>query len=145
MVGREGSREGAGTVAAKAGTPRADRSMDHRRHELSQERAAFGRGGSTILRRAWQAVAGIQSHTTVWAPGTGPRPPKKWSGQGRPPKLLRRDDKHKPASVKELALGAGSRGREPRGRSCPRDFPVCAFVSRIAITGSPPVGRRNGC
>ena len=29
MVGREGSREGAGTGAAKAGTPRADRSMDH--------------------------------------------------------------------------------------------------------------------
>ena len=49
-------------------------------------------------------VAGIHSHTTVWAPGTGPRPPKKWSGQGRPPKLLRRDNKHKPASVKELAL-----------------------------------------
>jgi len=37
--------------------------------------------------------------------------------------------------------GAGSRGREPRGRSCPRDFPVCAFVSRIGITGSPTVGR----
>src|SRR5262245_66661627 len=55
MVGREGSREGAGTGAAKAGTPRADRSVDHRRHELSQERAAFSRGGSTILRRAWQA------------------------------------------------------------------------------------------
>jgi SRSO17 transposase len=29
-----------------------------------------------------------------------PRPPKKWSGHGRPPKLLRRDDKHKLASVK---------------------------------------------
>jgi len=49
-------------------------------------------------------VAGTQSHTTVWAPGTGPRRPKKWSGQGRPPKLLRRDNKHKPASVKELVL-----------------------------------------
>src|SRR5437764_11177016 len=54
-------------------------------------------------------VAGIQSHTTVWAPGTGPRPPKKWSGHGRPPKLLRRDDKHKPASVKELALALPKR------------------------------------
>jgi SRSO17 transposase len=48
-------------------------------------------------------VAGIQSHTTVWAPA-GPRPPKKWLGRGRRPKLLRRDDKHKPVSVKELAL-----------------------------------------
>src|SRR5262249_47408012 len=36
-------------------------------------------------------------------------PPKKWSGQGRPPKLLRRDDKHKPASVKELALALPTR------------------------------------
>ena len=27
-------------------------------------------------------VAGIQSHTTIWAPGTGPRPPKKWSVMG---------------------------------------------------------------
>jgi SRSO17 transposase len=50
-------------------------------------------------------VAGIQSNTTVWAPGTGPLPTKKWSGRGRPPKLLQRDAKHRPVSVKELALG----------------------------------------
>jgi SRSO17 transposase len=54
-------------------------------------------------------VAGIQSHTTVWARGTGPRPPKKWLGHGRPPKLLRRDNEHKPASVKELALALPKR------------------------------------
>ena len=36
-------------------------------------------------------------------------PPKKWSGHGRPSKLLRRDDKHKPASVKELALALPKR------------------------------------
>jgi hypothetical protein len=55
-----------------------------------------GYGVDTDLRTSITAlglsyVAGIQSHTTVWAPGTGPRPPKKWSGHGRPPKLLRRD------------------------------------------------------
>jgi SRSO17 transposase len=50
-------------------------------------------------------VAGIQSNTTVWAPGTGPLPARKWSGRGRPPKLLRRDAEHQPSSVKELALG----------------------------------------
>jgi SRSO17 transposase len=49
-------------------------------------------------------VAGIQSHTTVWAPGKGPRPRKKWLGRGRRPKLLRRDDKHRPVSIKQLAL-----------------------------------------
>src|ERR1700750_1168689 len=73
-----------------------------------------GYGVNTDLRTSITAlglsyVAGIQSHTTVWAPGTGPRPPKKWSGQGRPPKLLRRDDKHKPASVKVLALALPTR------------------------------------
>ena len=95
-------------------------------------------------------VAGIQSHTTVWAPGTGPRPPKKWSGHGRPPKLMRRDNKHKPASVKELALALakaglahGSHGGKPLGTSCPRDLPVCAFASRIGIIGSPTVGQKE--
>jgi SRSO17 transposase len=73
-----------------------------------------GYGVDTDLRTSITAlglsyVAGIQSHTTAWAPGTGPRPPKKWSGHGRPPKLLRRDDKHKPDSVKKLALALPKR------------------------------------
>jgi SRSO17 transposase len=50
-------------------------------------------------------VAGIMPNTSVWMPGTAPLPPKKWSGQGRPPKLIRRDAKHRPISVKQLALG----------------------------------------
>jgi SRSO17 transposase len=50
-------------------------------------------------------VAGIQSNPTVWAPGTGPLPAKKWSGRGRPPKRLQRDAEHQPISVKDLALG----------------------------------------
>jgi SRSO17 transposase len=49
-------------------------------------------------------AAGIMPNTTVWAPGKGPLPPKKWSGQGRPPKLIRRDARHGPNSVKALAL-----------------------------------------
>jgi SRSO17 transposase len=88
--------------ACEAGLPRGAVVMD------------AGFGVDTNLRTSITAlglsyVAGIQSHTTVWAPGTGPRPPKKWSGHGRPPKLLRRDDKHKPASVKELALALPKR------------------------------------
>ena len=50
-------------------------------------------------------VAGILSSTTVWAPGTKPLPPKRWSGQGRPPTRPRRSATHKPVSVKLLALG----------------------------------------
>ena len=47
--------------------------------------------------------------TSVWAPGTGPQPPKNWSGCGRPPKLLRRDGKHQPISVKKLAFALPSK------------------------------------
>ena len=67
-----------------------------------------GYGANTDLRAnittlgLWY-VAGIMPNTTVWAPGTGPLPPKKWSGRGRPPKLIRRDAKHRPNSVKALA------------------------------------------
>jgi SRSO17 transposase len=54
-------------------------------------------------------VAGILSNTTVWADGTGPLPPKPWSGRARPTKRLRRDAEHRPISVKELALGLPKR------------------------------------
>jgi SRSO17 transposase len=69
-----------------------------------------GYGTDTALRESitelgLNYVAGILPQTSVWAPGTSPRPPKKWSGNGRPPKLLRRDSKHRPISVKKLAIG----------------------------------------
>jgi SRSO17 transposase len=50
-------------------------------------------------------VVGIQSNTTVWKPGEGPKPaPARKGNTGRPRKLLQRDAKHKPVSVKEFAL-----------------------------------------
>src|SRR5207342_3598855 len=54
-------------------------------------------------------VAGILPTTTVWAPGTAPLPPKRWSGRGRRPTRLRRDAKHRPVTVKELALSLSRR------------------------------------
>jgi SRSO17 transposase len=68
-----------------------------------------GYGASTDLRTNVTAlgltyVAGIAPNATVWAPGEEPLPPKRWSGRGRRPKLLRRDAKHQPISVKHLAL-----------------------------------------
>src|SRR3974377_1374752 len=47
---------------------------------------------------------GVQSPMTVWEPGVEPLPAKPWKGQGRPPTLLRRDRKHQPVSVRQLAL-----------------------------------------
>jgi len=69
-----------------------------------------GYGCNTDLRTSISAlglryVAGILPNTSVWASGTGPLPPPKWSGRGRPPKLIRRNGKHQPVSVKQLALG----------------------------------------
>ena len=73
-----------------------------------------GYGCNTDLRTGVSAlglryVAGILPNTSVWAPGMGPLPPKKWSGRGRQPKLIRRDDKHRPVPVKELALNLPKR------------------------------------
>ena len=73
-----------------------------------------GYGNHTGLRADISALglsyaAGILSSTTVWAPGTAPLPPKRWSGHGRRPTHPRRDAKHKPVSVKELALALPKR------------------------------------
>ena len=86
------------TAACAAGLPRGVVLMDAGYGNNSELRADITALGLTY-------VAGILSTTTVWAPGTGPLPAKKWSGIGRPPTLLRRDGKHQPISVKELALG----------------------------------------
>ena len=54
-------------------------------------------------------VAGILSTTTVWLPGTAPLLRSRWSGRERPTTRLRRDARHQPVSVKELALGLSKR------------------------------------
>ncbi len=69
-----------------------------------------GYGHSSELRTEITAldltyVVGILPSTTAWAPGTGPLPPKPWSGHGRRPTRMRRDAKHRPIAVKQLALG----------------------------------------
>lgn len=48
-------------------------------------------------------VVGVQGSTTVWEPGVAPLPAKPWTGQGRPPRLLRRSPQHQPVSVEQLA------------------------------------------
>ena len=71
--------------------------------------ADAGYGSDTQFRAAitqlgLEYVMGVQSSMTVWEPGAEPLPAKPWKGQGRPPKLLRRDNQHQPVSVKQLAL-----------------------------------------
>lgn len=71
--------------------------------------ADAGYGVDTIFRDGitdlgQQYIVGIQSSATLWPPGMAPLPPKAWSGRGRRPSLIGRDDEHKPVSAKELAL-----------------------------------------
>ena len=49
-------------------------------------------------------AVGIMPSTAVWRPGEAPLPPAPYSGRGRPAKRLRRDETHRPVSVKTLAL-----------------------------------------
>jgi len=70
--------------------------------------ADAGYGSDTQFRAAMselglEYVMGVQSSMTVWEPGAGPLPAQPWKGQGRPPKLLRRDNQHQPVAVKQLA------------------------------------------
>ena len=59
-------------------------------------------------------VVGIQSTPSVWPPGQAPLPPKPWSGRGRRPCNVQRDDEHKPVSVKDLALSLGKKAWRSR-------------------------------
>jgi SRSO17 transposase len=88
--------------ACEAGLPRGVALLDAGYGNNSELRADITELGLTY-------AAGILSTTTVWAPGTGPLPPKRWSGRGRPPKLMRRAGNHRPLSVKALAFGLPKR------------------------------------
>jgi SRSO17 transposase len=54
-------------------------------------------------------VVGIREHTTIWRPGVSPLPPKQQKGRGRPGTRLRRDRRHQPLSVKQLAQSLSAR------------------------------------
>ncbi len=67
-----------------------------------------GYGDETAFREGLSELGlkyavGVRPGTSVWAPGTAPLPSRPWSGQGRPPKLLRRGPGHEPVSIKALA------------------------------------------
>jgi len=53
-------------------------------------------------------VVGVQSSMRVWKPAQAPLPKRKWKGIGRPTKLLRRDRRHNPVPVRELAMNLPS-------------------------------------
>src|SRR5215208_3740516 len=105
-----------------------------------------GYGANTRLREEIGAlglayVAGILPQTSVWPPGTAPRPPLPWSGRGRRPALMRRDAEHRPVSVKALALGLAAASWQ---RISWREGSAGALTSRFARVRVRPAHRDEG-
>ena len=70
--------------------------------------ADAGYGDTTEFRdglteRGFSYALGIKGHTSVWPPGQEPGAPQPYTGRGRPPTLLRREEDHTPVSARELA------------------------------------------
>jgi SRSO17 transposase len=70
--------------------------------------AAYGNGTpfrTALTQLGLPYMVGIESSTTVWAPGREPLPaPPRKPGRGAPPKRLQRHADHPPISVKQLAF-----------------------------------------
>ncbi len=71
--------------------------------------ADAGYGVDTAFRQALSDMGlpyavGVTSAVVVWPPGVEPLPPKRYSGNGRPPVMPRRTPQLQPLSVKALAL-----------------------------------------
>jgi SRSO17 transposase len=103
--------------------------------------AAYGvdtgfRDGITELSLPY--AVGIHSTTTLWPPDTMPLPPKRWSGRGRPPSLIRRDLAHKPVSAKKLAMELPKRAWR---RITWREGTNAALTSRFAAVRVRPAHR----
>ena len=76
--------------------------------------AGYGNGSDfrdELTNLGLRYAVGVLSTTRVWPEGGGPLEPKPWSGRGRPPKRLRRDDQHRPVTVKDLAIEHNGRFR----------------------------------
>jgi SRSO17 transposase len=84
-------------------------------------------------------VVGVQSSTGLWPPGgTGPLPPKPWSGRGRPPRRVRRGAGHKPIAAAELAEGLPAAAWRTVAR---REGSRAELASRFAAVRARPAHR----
>ena len=83
-------------------------------------------------------VVGIMSSVTVWKPGQEPLPAKAWKGQGRPTKYLRRNRKHAPVTVKNLAFALP---RQAWKKVSWRAGTGCKLHSRFAVVRVRPAHR----
>ena len=55
-----------------------------------------------VTEAGWRYLVGVPGTTTVWPPGKQPLRKKPWTGNGRPPTLLRRGRNHRAVTVQGL-------------------------------------------
>lgn len=96
-------------------------------------------------------VVGVQSSTTVWAPGTQLLPSPAWrGGRGRPATRVRRDPDHVPVSAKQLAFSLPAKAwktvtwREGTRRPLRSRFARVRIHPAIAIKSEPRRVPKNG-
>jgi SRSO17 transposase len=91
-----------------------------------------------LTERGLSYIVGIKPVTTAWPPGQGLLPPKAYTGQGRPPKRVRREEGHRPLPVRDLAAGLpGKAWKRVRWREGTKG----AMVSRFAALRVRPAHR----
>lgn len=76
-------------------------------------------------------AVGIVSTTSVWPEGKEPLAPKPSAGRGRRTKLLRRDAKHKPVSVKALAASLAQQQWRHVTWRAGADGELCSRFARV--------------
>ena len=106
---------------------------------------------TALTRMGLTYVVGIQSSAQLWPPGSGPLPPKAWSGQGRPPTLMRRTSRtslNRPDNSPNRCRpthGVTSHGAKESTKPCIPGSPACSCGPRIATTGARSLIPKNGC
>ena len=106
---------------------------------------------TALTRMGLTYVVGVQSSGAARPPGSGPLPPKAWSGQGRPPTLMRRDRRtslNRPDNSPNRCRpthGVTSHGAKASTKLCIPGSPACECGPRIATTGARSPIPKNGC
>jgi len=86
---------------------------------------------------------GIMPSTTVWRPGEMPLSPAPRSGRGRPARRLRRDETHRPVSVKTLALELAADAWQKMTWRDGSNTPLASRFARLRVRPAHDDARRN--
>ena len=107
---------------------------------------AYGNNGALragIRELGQPYVAGIMPTTAVWQPGEAALPPAPWSGRGRPPKRLRRDEAHQPVSAKQLAIELAADAWQPITWRDGSNAPLTSRFARLRVRPAHDDTKRN--